>query len=280
MREPTRSQGKSVTLIVLAVVGASCGLCSLLTLGLIGFGLFTTDSTTSAPVTVSVPVAVTTKLPTGNTPDLFPGMPGWLPSGHGVPIPAAEEVDGEPRGLWWNSELRGNTTAAAMTVFIEGGTYATNPRLGGGTSFDLEGQRAQKGTTGLGTFEVADGKISQHHDGFNFKAPLSFDEDEGGPFMMMGSTKYWPLTPPTEAGLVGTWRTAGGKYIFRGDGTFESGQVDVNGAYTLAVGGQGRFVLDGYLMQVTPQGAPGWITLIGATGDHFLVIGSSLYDRE
>lgn len=280
MREPTVRQGKSpIFWVVLAVVG-SCAVCSLLTFALIGLGLFTSDSTASAPVTVSVPVAVTTRLPTGNTPDLFPGMPGWLPSGRGVPIPAAEEVDGEPRGLWWNSELRGNTTAAAMTVFIEGGTYATNPRLGGGMAFDLEGQRAQKGTTGVGTFEVADGKISQHHDRFNFKAPLSFDEDEGGPFMMMGGTKYWPLTPPTEAGLGGTWRTAGGRFVFRNDGTFESGRVDVDGAYTLAVGGQGRFVLDGYLLQLIPNDAPGWITLIGATGDHFLVIGSSLYDRE
>lgn len=279
MREPTVRQGKSAVFWVVIAIAGSCGLCSLLTFALIGFGLFTTD-VPSGPVTVSVPVAGS-KLPTGNTPDLFPGMPGWLPSGQGVQIPDAEEVDGEPRGLWWSSEMNGNTMVAAMALFLEGGTYATRPRFGGGRLYDLEGQRAQKGNTGVGTYRVEDGKISQDHDGFKSRGvAISFDSDEGGPFMMIGGTKYWPLAVPTEAGLVGTWRTAGGKYIFRDDGTFESGQVDVDGAYTVAVGGQGRWLLDGYLLQVSPNGAPGFITPIGATGDRFLVIGSRLYDRE
>lgn len=280
MREPTVRQGKSAIFwVVLAVVG-SCGVCSMLTFALIGFGLFTADAA-SGPVAVSVPVATTTALPTGNTPDLFPGMPGWLPSGQGVPIPTAEEVDGEPRGLWWYSELRSNDqVGAAVMLFLAGGTQASHPRPGGGRLFDLEGQRAQKGDTGLGTFSVEDGVIRQQHNNFKSKVALSFESDEGGPYMMIGQTKFWPLSPPFRAGLVGTWRTAGGKYVFRDDGTFESGMVDLNGAYTLAVGGAGRWLLDGYLLQLAPNGAPGWITTIGATGNHFLVIGSNLYDRE
>ncbi|HEY1088764.1 MAG TPA: hypothetical protein VGE37_13765 [Archangium sp.] len=275
MGESTVKQGKSAVFWVIIATAGACAICSVFTFALIGLGLLTADAPTS-PV-----AAATSKLQTGQTPHLFPGMPGWLPSGQGVSIPTAEEVDGEPRGLWWSFELNGNTTVAAMALFLEDGTYATHPRFGGGMLFDVEGQRAQKGNTGVGTYRVEDGKISQDHDGFKSRGVIiSFDSDEGGPFMMIGSTKYWPLSAPNENDLVGTWRTAGGKYVFRDDGTFESGQVDVNGAYTVAVGGQGRWLLEGYLLQVSPNGAPGWITPIGATGDRFLVIGTRLYDRE
>ncbi|MDP1825662.1 MAG: hypothetical protein Q8L48_20545 [Archangium sp.] len=270
MREPMVRQGKSAIFWVVVAVVGSCGVCSVLTLALIAFGLFTADAPGGAG-TVAGPVAPT-RIPTGHTPDLFLNMPGWLPSGQGVEIPPAEEVDGEPRGLWWNWD--------GMTVFLADGTFATNPRPGGGTLFDLEGQRAQRGATGVGTFSVEAGKISQQRDGFNSVEDLSFDSDERGPVMKIGGARFWPLSVPTEAGLVGTWRTAGGKYIFRADGTYESGHVGNDGAYTLAVGGQGRWVLEGYLLQVNPNGAAGWITRIGAIGDRSLVINASLYDRE
>ncbi len=50
--------------------------------------------------------------------------------------------------------------------------------------------------------------------------------------------------------MVGEWKTPGGKYIFRQDGTYESGLVAVTGEYTLAAGSRGKWELDGYLLAI------------------------------
>jgi hypothetical protein len=50
--------------------------------------------------------------------------------------------------------------------------------------------------------------------------------------------------------------------------------ADSDGA---APGGQGRWQLDGYLLQLSPNSAPSYITTIGATGTTFLVIGSLVF---
>lgn len=276
MNQPA-TQGKSTLFWIVLVTAGTCAMCTLTMGGLVLLALLSPDD--APPVAVTASVRSPSRIPTGNTPDLFPGSPGFLPSGRGVPIPPAEVVDGEPRGLWWHPQVRSmGKTVAIPVLFLAGGIRASNPRPGSGTDFDLEGQRAQKGNTGVGTFRVEDGKLTQEYDGFTSTEPLSFGDDEEGPWMKLGAAQYWPLAPPNEAAMPGKWRTSGGAYLFRDDGTYESGHVDVNAEW--AVGGKGTWLLDGYLLQISPTGAPSWITTIGATGDRFLVIGTSLYDRE
>lgn len=262
--------------IVLATAG-SCAGCSLLTLGVLFLGAFTED-VGAAPAVVSGSGA----LPTGNTPDLSPGSPGWLPSGRGVSIPDAEVVDGRPQGLWWTFKLQGDgkTWGAGLTLFLPDGTCATHPRPGGGYLFDLEGQRAQRGNTGLGTFEVVEEKITLHIDGYDSTASFESGSDGEGPFFKVGAHKYQPLTPPTAESLVGNWKSASGKFIFRADGTFEQGNVLFTEGYVVAAGGQGRWQLDGYLLWVRPPDAPSWITTVGMTGENFLIVGSTVYTRR
>ncbi len=259
---------------ILVVAGVSCAVCSAMTLGVMGLGLIAGDDVSSSRPRSG-------GLPTGNTPDLYPGGVGWLPSGRGVPIPEARVVDGRPEGLWWHWQTTSASKMnAGLILFLADGTRATNPRLGGGLAFDLEGQRAQRGSTGVGTFEVNDGKLVQHGDGYTSTDDFETGSDRDGDFFKTGAARHMPLAPPTEDGLIGTWGTPGGKFVFNADGTYESGLVDVGRDYTLAAGSRGRWLLDGYLIQFQPNGGPSWISIIGATGDRFIVIGSSIYDRK
>jgi hypothetical protein len=264
-------QGRSALFWILLAVGGSCALCSVSTLGLMALGLVAGDvkSNTLAP-------SGTEAMPTGNTPNLYPGSPGWLPSGRGVAIPEARVVDGKPEGLWWHWQLTSDSKMnAGLTLFLADGTCATDPRPGGGLLFDLEGQRAQPGST-LGTFEVTGGKLVQHYERFTSNDP--FEETSEG--FSLGPQKHMPLSPPTQRGLVGNWSTPGGKFIFRDDGTYESGMVALDGRYTLAAGAQGTWMLDGYLVRISPSGAAPWITTVGVTGADFLVMGSTIYNRK
>ncbi len=221
------------------------------------------------------------RLPTGNTPDLYPGSPGWLPSGRGVPYPAPALVGGRPLGLWYYTQLRPNGKLAAVpVVFLPDGTFASNPRPGAGDLVDIAGQRALPGVTGVGTFAVNGGQISQSRDGFNSSDAFSSGRDGDGPWFNTGARRYRPLTPLSARELVGTWKSAGTQYLFRGDGTYESGHVDANSVYSMAVGGRGRWQLDGYLVAIRPDGAPSWINSIGAAAPGFMVMGSSLYGRK
>ena len=270
------AKGRSAIFWILLATGASCATCTVLTLGLMGLGLLAGDDVKTAS-SGSTSTSTSGRLPTGNTPNLYPGSPGWLPSGRGVAIPDAQVVDGKPEGLWWHWQSSGASRMnAGLILFLPDGTRASNPRPGGGRLFDLEGQRAQPGSTGLGTFEVDDGKLIQHYDGDTSTDP--FEETSEG--FSLGPQKHMPLAPPTEDNLVGSWATPGGKFIFRSDGTFESGLVDVGSDYTLAGGSKGMWMLDGYLIQLQQTGGPSWITTIGMTGDDFMVMGTAIYNRK
>lgn len=174
----------------------------------------------------------------------------------------------------------GNTTGAGVAIFLPDGTYATRPRPGGGDLFDLEGQRAQRGSTGVGTFDLADGKMRQRADGFSSTAPFEAGEDGEGAWFTIGASKYAPLAPPTARQLVGTWSSPRSRYVFLADGTYEWGTVQSAGGYVVAAGGRGTWQLDGYLLAHRPGDAPSWITTAGMTGDSFLIVGSSVYTRQ
>lgn len=271
-----RDMAKRSTLFWVGIGAASlCGLCSLGTLGMMALGVVASAGEPAASAPSS---AGTSSIPTSDTPGLFPGMPGFRPSGRGRQLPDAE-FDGAPRGLWWALRMNGADTRCQEIAFFEDGVYADGPRPGGPYLVDVDGQRAQNGTTGVGTFEVSGDTITLKHDGFSSTDPLSSGDDDDGPWFAIGQLKYRPVTAPSRDGLVGAWKAAVGGYVFRADGTFEMGQVAV-GAMAGATHA-GRWTLDGYLLMLEPTDGAGWITTVGSTvGDRFLIVGDTLHSRQ
>lgn len=273
-----RAMAKRSALFWAGVVGASaCGLCSASAVGLMLLGAVVDAPATASdarPATAPTPRG---RIPTGHTPGFFPGMPGWLPSGRGTAIPPAT-FEGEPRGLWWAPRMNLAQTSCQLVVFLPGGVYADGPRPGGPLLVDLEGQRAENGVTGVGTYSVSGGTITMAHDGYRSTDPLSDGEDDAGPWFAIRHLKYRPVSPVSSDTLIGTWTAGGSRFVFHADGTFESGQVSVE----LGAGAahQGRWTLDGYLLMLEPAGAPGWITTVGTTVDErFLILGNALHAR-
>jgi hypothetical protein len=202
-------------------------------------------------------------LPTGETPDLYPGSSGWLPSGRGVAIPVARVVKGKPEGLWWHFQSSGSKTKAVTTIFLADGTRATNPRPGSGLLFDLEGQRKAPGTTGVGTFSIEGGKITQTHDGFTQTDSFRSGSDKNGAWIEIGAGRHYPLVFTTAKDLVGTWKGTGQTFTFYADGALEGG---------------GTWQLDGYLLAIRNPNGGSYITTVGRTGA-LLIIGSSSYSK-
>ncbi len=231
---------------------------------------------TSAP-----PASSSARLPTGDTPDLFAGSPGWLPSGRGVPIPPARILSGRPQGLWWYYQADGSRLGMSVTsvVFLPDGVTASSPRFGAGDLVDVEGQRAQRGSNGVGTFTVSGGVITQDRDGYRNSDPFTSGTDGDGAFFKAGGRLYRALRPATRAQLLRSWQAPGVQYVFRADGTYLDGTlVEEDEATRRATpGGRGRWQLDGYLLELRPNSAPSYITRIGATGDKYLVIGNVVY---
>ncbi len=234
---------------------------------------------TSPPASAS-PAGGTTRLPTGDTPDLYAGSPGWLPSGRGVPIPTARIVNGRPQGLWWYYQADGSRFGMSVTsvVFLPDGVTASSPRFGAGELIDVEGQRAQRGNTGVGTFTVSGGVIEQDPDGFLTREPFTSGTDGDGPFFKSGGRLYRALRPATRAQLLRSWQAPGTQYVFRADGTYLDGTLDDEAARRATPGARGRWQLDGYLLEIRPNGAPSYITTIGATADNYLVIGNQVFN--
>jgi hypothetical protein len=208
-------------------------------------------------------------IPTGNTPQLFPGMPGWLPSGTGLPIPQPGFSQGMPVGLWWKArvEAPGNLKPE-IHVFLAGGIRASQPRMGGPRLFDLEGQKRQRGNTGVGTYAIEDGQFVQRYDGFENKGAYSIASDSAGPYFKSGAAVYRPLAAATVQSIVGHWRGYQSDISFRADGTYLYGSAAASNASS------GGYRLDGYLIHMIPNAGPPVIDRIGMGGE-MLIIGSS-----
>ncbi len=218
---------------------------------------------------------------TGDTPDLYPGMPGWLPSGKGVPIPAPAIIKGSPVGMWFKTQYESTTfnNRPVLHIYLADGTRASNPRLGGGLIFDIEGQRKQKGVTGLGTFAISDGQIVENYDTFKKRAAFSIGDDSTGKFFKVDGAKFRPLIALTNQSIVGHWGGPGIDYKFKSDGTFESGMTHANGDWAVANFHSGTFILDGYLIMFTPKDGPSTVTTIGRSGD-MLITNSGLFFKK
>ena len=249
-------------------------------------GITIVAKASSLPAPQAPPVAPATSttgadghLPTGDTPG-FMGSPGWLPSGRGVAIPPVPRVvKGRPEGMWWRYQADATRMFPLLMVFLPDGTHAYNPRFGSGTLFDVEGQRKQRGSTGVGTFTVKDGKISTATDGFTKTDTFRSGTDKDGPWFEIGAGRHYPLELVPAKSIVGTWKSPSGKYVFRADGTFESGNVIVNSEVTVAAGNRGTWQADGYLLAFRPSAGAAWITTVGRTGK-FLIVGQTVYTRE
>lgn len=219
-------------------------------------------------------------LPTGDTPDRYPGSPGWLPSGRGARIPAPRVTKGSPLGLWWRYQATSsNQMGPLLMVFLADGTMATNPRPGSGTQVDLEQQRKQRGHTGVGTFGVKSGKITTSIDGYSQTDTFKSGTAKGEEWFEIGAGRHYPLALATAKSLVGTWKGAGQRYVFRADGTFESGHITNNAEMTVTQSGGGTWQLDGYLLGFTLADGLQYISVVGATGG-FLLIGTVVYTRQ
>lgn len=236
----------------------------------------------AAPAVAAAPPASATEgaLPTGETPGLYMGTPGWRPSGRGVKIPPVPAVvEGRPTGMWWRYQADASRMFPLLMIYLPDGTHAYNPRFGSGALFDVDGQRKQPGKTGVGTFSVKDGKITQAADGFTQTDAFRSGTDKDGPWFEIGAGRHYPLAQISAKELVGTWRSPSGKYTFRADGTYEGGTVIINREVTAAQGTAGTWQADGYLLAFRPSSGAEWMTSVGRTGS-FLVVGQTLYKRE
>lgn len=224
------------------------------------YGSIRLNAATPAPAAQPTRSAI----PTGNTPQLFPGMPGWLPSGAGVPIPDPAFVNGAPVGLWWSGEVdAGGMLKPLVYMFLSGGVRASQPRLGGPRLYDLEGQKRQAGTTGVINFAIENGMLVERSGFGTFRAAYSTGNDANGPFFKHGGAVFRPLRPATAAAIAGHWRGSDAEIIFAADGTFRYG-----------AGYSGRYVVDGYLIHMMPSNGAAWVNRVGLGGD-MLVYGTS-----
>lgn len=238
----------------------------------------------TAPVVPAAPATLPASgtdgaLPTGETAGYL-GSPGWRPSGRGVKIPPVPRfVDGRPVGLWWRYQADATKMFPLLMIYLPDGTVASNPRFGGGALFDVDGQRKQPNRTGVGTFTVQAGKITQVIDSFTQTDTFKSGTDKDGLWFEIGAGRHYPLEPVSAKEMVGTWRSPSGKLTFRADGTYESGTVIVNSEVTAAQGSGGTWQADGYLVWFRSAKGADWMSSVGRTGK-LLVVGQTVYKRE
>ena len=235
--------------------------------------IITSIRLTATALTPAPLPTTTSAIPIGNTPQQFPGSPGWLPSGTGLPVPDPSLDTGKPVGLWWKMGTNSaGVTNAEVHIFLENGIRASNPRPGGPRLFDWEGQTRQLGVTGVGTFAIEGGQFIQRYDGFENKGTYATGADSSGPFFKSGSSVFRPLTEASPQTISGVWRGPQSQITFRSDGTF------LFGSGASASGRSGRYRLEGYLLHLLPDNGPAWIDRVGIDGET-LLLGSKLQFR-
>lgn len=205
---------------------------------------------------------------------------GWLPSGRGAPIPTARLVTGRPQGLWWRYQVKSATQLSPfMMVFLPDGTMAHLPRSGSGTQVDIAQQRERHGSEYVGTFRVTGNEITTSINNYTRTEPFSTGTNKGEEWFEIGGGRHYPLARASARGLVGRWRGDGQSYVFRADGTFESGYITNNSEFTATQSGRGTWQLDGFLLGFTLADGSLYIDLSGMTNG-FLVIGSIVHTRQ
>lgn len=236
-------------------------------------------SAATTPTSPDKPTISTGKIPTGNTPDLYMGSTGWLPSGKGVEIPKADIVNGKPQGLWWKAQVGTNGLLMPIPhIYLPNGVRASHPRLGGGNLYDVEGQRNQKGHTGVGTFTIENGQFIEKYDGFENRGAFQSGTDKDGKFFKTGGAVFRPLIPLTKQNIVGNWRGTNSEIRFKADGTYEMGQILRTNEWVAGSQTTGTYVIEGFLLMMVPKDGPIMISRSGI-GGLMLVRGTVFYHR-
>lgn len=219
----------------------------------------------------------------GATPGQYPGSPGWLPSGKGVPFPAPSVVDGHPVGMWWTQSLDlKNRTVAYATIFFPDGTLARFYRPGGPQTADLDGQRAEPGENNVGSWHVSDGQITLNVSGRSETKKLTFKDGPDGTTMSIGGAAYHKALPLTQKLLIGTWQVPGSsEYTFKADGTYQFANSIGDGvSYAAGSTSTGKWTLDGYLLALEPNNGPYMVHKVFRFADNCIVFENTLHFRK
>lgn len=218
---------------------------------------------------------VRARIRTGNTPDLYSGMPGWLPSGKGQIIPAAKLVDGKPIGMWFEGSMDSTSLTQVQlklttTIFLADGTMIRYPRFGSGGRVDISGQQLKPGDAkNVGTWSVSGGKMNYDVGGFRYADTFTTGKDSGGVYFKLNEKRFQPCEPVTEAFLSGRWTKSGSEARTFG----RNGALRIDGsADPLA------YALDGYLIAIDDGNNYIVDSIFKLTNDA-IVIGSSVYNR-
>ncbi len=230
------------------------------------------------PKASAEPTTKSSKIRTGDTPNLYPGSNGWLPSGRGTEIPKARLVDGKPTGMWMNPGFDLNSQSVIFaTIFLPDGTMIRHPRFGGGNLIDIEGQKQNPNDAkNVGRWHIADGSMTTDIGGGSATYKYSTGKDAEGEFFMFGVAKYRPCIPVTSDYLVGNWHIKGaGEYDFAKDGTVKysfSYQPNDAGKSTA------KWILDGYLFSIDQPNLY-IVNSIYRFGTDSIVIDQHIYSR-
>lgn len=220
------------------------------------------------------------KVPLGETPLEIMGSVGWRPSGRGMVMPsAASFVDGKPHGLWYGTSVDNSQNLIPTAIyFTSDGIRATNPRLGGGLLFDIEGQRAQAGATGVGNYSIANGEMVQKYDGFTKAGVYSIVKGERGISFKIDEAIFRSMVMLTKSSLVGKWRSRGSQLIFKEDGTYQSGQILDSGEWAVGSLSSGRYLIDGFILMLEPEDGPIQLDRAGM-GGVMMIKGGRFYTK-
>jgi len=212
-----------------------------------------------------------------------PGDPQFRPSGHGKRIPAPAIVNGAPQGLWWTYTTTGAPTAYG-TVFFPDGMALHYYRPGGPDLADLEGMKSNHGSGDIGTWSLANNKISIHFGELQRSTAFSVQRDQSGELFKAGSEIYRPATPLTASALAGTWQIHGvGDFTFARDGEVRTTIGMIGSVHGLDYKDgpiKGTWSLDGYLLTMTFPGEGARVLPVFQVSSTEIVITSRFYTRR
>ncbi len=224
----------------------------------------------------------TSKIPTGDTPNLSMGQSGWLPSGHGEKLPDAGLSDEKPVGLWWVSSSRQNGKSIYLPVaFTPSGIWSMGVILGGPDLLDIDSQKKDEDLKKfVGPFSINGDKIAFHFEGSEIEESYKNGRDSQGLFVEIDSERYRPLYRLTDQSIAGTWvDESGGEITYNLDG---SGRIKLANASENDAR-QFTWVLEGYLVSMSQKRDTSdfrSIQLVGQIDSNKLLIGPLLLTRK
>lgn len=224
----------------------------------------------------------TSKIPTGDTPQLSMGQPGWLPSGRGEKLPDPTISDDKPIGLWWiSSKAKSGKSVYMPVAFTPSGIWTMGVILGGPDLIDIEAQKKDEDLKGyISPFSIKGDKMAVHFEGSNTEESYKHGRDSQGLFLEIDSERFRPLYRLTDQSIAGTWGDeTGGEITYNLDGTGRikrpnTSEDDVR---------QFTWTLEGYLVSMNVKGETSefrLIQLIGQIDPNKFMLGPLLLTKK